>query len=336
MSKFIDFLKTMDVFVPTVGDVIKSTLFSPTGRQDTTTLAQTQLKEPPNPAKIEDKDRSEPSKWFKDGQALIYPQDLFEITPEGLNEPGRAYILFMIRQPTVQSPTTLKRIGLYMPPSIRVRYGAQWENINMNVLRTSTGAENLVNSAKAAVESGSFASAGFSLDKSLLTDVPDMVLSNAVRGLGSMLDDTSFGSQLGVELRAALNPHASQKFIGIDLREFQFSFQLFARTKNESESIRQIIKMFKWAMHPEGMKAAAGKLEKIYWDYPNPIDIYLFTPSTKYMFNIAQSVLFDMEVTYGEEGASFFKETGAPVQVNLTLSFREMEVLTKQRIEEDY
>ena len=267
------------------------------------------------------------TKFYTDGKSIIYPQDLFDPTVQN------SYILFLVREPTVQSAKILKKIALYMPPAIKVNYGANWEEIQMALLRSSAGGENLVNRAKTYKNTGD--TAVFNDLKSMGSDVFDFTVTNAVRGISGLVDDATIGKQLERELGLALNPHASQKFNGINFRNFQFDFQLFARTLEESESIRQIIKMFKWAMHPEAMKTEISTLQKIYWDYPNTFDIYLITPSTKYMFNISQSALIDMNVTYGEEGASFF-ESGAPVQINLSLSFREMEILTKNRIEQNY
>jgi hypothetical protein len=318
---FLDFLKTMG------GNI--SSVFSPIPQTSSDAVSEALINAPINtigysPGGID----HDPSDFYTDEKSIIYPQDLFDVTLQN------SYILFLVREPTVQSAKILKRIALYMPPAIKVNYGANWEEIQMALLRSSSGGENLVNRAKTYRNTGD--TAAFNDITSIGTDVFDFTVTNAVRGIGGLIDDTTIGRQLEKELGLALNPHASQKFNGINFRNFQFDFQLFARSENESESIRKIIKMFKWAMHPEAMKTKVSTLQKLYWDYPNTFDIYLITPSTKYMFNISQSALVDMDVTYGEEGASFFQSTGAPVQINLSLSFREMEILTKNRIEQNY
>ena len=83
-------------------------------------------------------------------------------------------------------------------------------------------------------------------------------------------------------------------------------------------------------MHPGGGAGAS-------WVYPNNFDIYLLSPSHRYMFNIAQSVLTSMDVDYGGTGATtFFKNTGAPVAIKMSLDFKELSVLTKEKIRKDY
>ena len=55
------------------------------------------------------------------------------------------------------------------------------------------------------------------------------------------------------------------------------------------------------------------------------------------MFNIATSVMTNMSVDYNGSGYPvFFKNTGAPVQINMSLSFKELEVLTRERVLQDY
>jgi hypothetical protein len=86
-------------------------------------------------------------------------------------------------------------------------------------------------------------------------------------------------------------------------------------------------------MHPEEVE----KTESLVLNYPNTFDIFLLTPSSEYLFNIQRSVLVDMSVDYNGSGvASFFKGTGAPVDVRLTLQFKETELLTKSRIISGY
>lgn len=262
----------------------------------------------PSSATLSIVEETEPASWFKDGAAHIYPQNLFQ--------PGcEAYIFFAVRDPIEQATKPLKRVGLYMPPSIKVNYGAEWNEIQMTVNQSLAGAKSLASYVTSGESSGEF----FRMMEGVGTGAAELLLGRE-----------DLGQQLEVATKHTPNPHQALMFKGIQFREFQFDFQLMARTKKESEEIRRIIKIFKWGMHP-------GDNDGYYWTYPCTFDIYLLSPEHKYMFNISQSVLTKMDVDYGGSGAaSFFRETGAPVDIRLTLNFKELSVLTKKLIEKDY
>jgi len=262
--------------------------------------------------------KTEDENWMKDKAALVYPQNLFR--------PGQqAYILFLMRDSNLRSTAVYKRIGLYMPPAIKVSYGSNWEEINLPVSQAVDFTKDAVDAAMSA----------FSGDQAQRDNAGGFGVNAAATAAAGVFDAATGGEAFGnfrdIKLRNTTNPHQALLFKGVSFREFQFDFELLARSKDESDSIRQIIKTFKWGMHPGGEQDAS------FWSYPNTFDVYLLTPSPDYMFNISQCVLTNMEVDYGGSGAaSFFKNTGAPVHINLSLTFKELSVLTKKLIESDY
>ena len=108
----------------------------------------------------------------------------------------------------------------------------------------------------------------------------------------------------------------------------------------EAEEIRNIVTAFKMNMLPEGMESAdgfTGKSLKI----PNTFDIkYMFVGrENQYLNKISTCVLESMNVTYGGDRYKTFdgNEDGAPpVETTITLNFKEMELITKQRAEEGF
>lgn len=262
---------------------------------------------------------------------LIYPSNLFATGQE-------AYIFFVIRDSVMQKNTPLKRIGMYMPPSIKVNYGAQWEELQM----TAYQYQDLYNDrAQIADIGGAFDAMKAGYESNGIAGALQGIVSTGTGLLGARaaanLFDTKYGANMGQQLETKLgvtvNPHMAITFKGVNFREFQFDFVLMARTEEESESIRKIIKCFKAAMHPANNASQGAR----YWTYPYNFDVYLLSPSHKYMFNIATSVLTSMNVDYNGSGYPvFFRNTGAPVQINLSLSFKELEVLTRERVLQDY
>lgn len=131
--------------------------------------------------------------------------------------------------------------------------------------------------------------------------------------------------QLGA--KAKTNPFREVFFEGIDYRKFNFRYKFMPRTLSESKKVLDIITTFKHHMHPE--VSSNG----YFYVYPSEFEIeYCYGEQENRYFNrIAQCALTDMSVEYGgEQFASF--NNGAPTEINLILSFRELELVTKNSI----
>ena len=248
---------------------------------------------------------------------LIYPTNLFE-------NGNTAYILFYIKEnPPMSSANSSGgeadkfagsnappkgRIALYMPPAVKVNYGAKWEEASLGIqMGTAIGKD---------LASFNFKGLGLA----------------GARAADTTLGTSSISSEAEFRSKQILDPKNALLFKGVNFRRFQFDFQLMARNAGEAESIRKIIKSFKYAMHP-GVTSNNGSV----WNWPYFFEIYLCTPTRDYMFNIMNSALEEMDVDYGGSGvASFFRENGAPVDIRLSLQFKELFVLTKELILKDF
>jgi hypothetical protein len=84
-------------------------------------------------------------------------------------------------------------------------------------------------------------------------------------------------------------------------------------------------------MHPE---LTAGKL---FYIYPSEFDIeYFYKDSPNpYLHKFARCALVNMEVDYGGDQFATFAD-GSPSEINITLSFRELELMTRESIREGY
>jgi hypothetical protein len=241
---------------------------------------------------------------------LIYPSDLFT--------PGtESYILFFVRDPVARGSKILKKMALYLPPTIKVAYGAEYQELEMTLIQY-----------RDAFESASKQVKEFDMRNSELKYLGRKALANS---FDSVLG-TDFGKQVDQVTGKAVNPHMALLFKGMGFRKFQFDFQLMARNQKESESIRRIIQAFKEAMHPD----VEGEGDR-YWLFPDNFEIGLFSPADDYLFKISTCVLTGMSVDYAGSGIpSFFAANGAPVDVRMSLEFSELEILTKKRVREGY
>lgn len=129
----------------------------------------------------------------------------------------------------------------------------------------------------------------------------------------------------------SLNPFKEVVFESVDFRSFAFKYKFLPKSKQESESVKEIIRLFKFHMHPE---MSEGKL---FFIYPAEFQItYFYGPDqNSYFHRFAPCALESMEVSYGGETFTSFKD-GNPTEVNLTLTFRELEILTKKMINQGY
>ena len=130
--------------------------------------------------------------------------------------------------------------------------------------------------------------------------------------------------------RTKTNPFREVLFESVDYRTFNFRYKFFPKNKSESKKVFNIIETLKKHMHPE---LTAGKL---FYIYPSEFDIqYFFKDKENNYFNkFAKCALTDMSVDYGGDQFATF-EDGAPVEVGMNLTFKELEQMTSEGIEEN-
>jgi hypothetical protein len=129
----------------------------------------------------------------------------------------------------------------------------------------------------------------------------------------------------------AANPKKEQVFSGVDFRTFQVEYQFFPRSATEAENVQRIIKQFKYHMHPEFKDA-----NNFVYIYPSEFDIFYYQ-NGKENLNLhrhTSCVLTEMSINYTPNGAFTTFDNGMPTQINVQMSFRELALLTKDKIED--
>jgi hypothetical protein len=130
--------------------------------------------------------------------------------------------------------------------------------------------------------------------------------------------------------RTKTNPFREVLFESVDYRTFNFRYKFFPKNKSESQKVFKIIETLKKHMHPE---LTAGKL---FYIYPSEFDIQYFfkDKENNYINKFAKCALTDMSVDYGGDQFATF-EDGAPVEVGMNLTFKELEQMTSEGIEKN-
>ena len=137
----------------------------------------------------------------------------------------------------------------------------------------------------------------------------------------------------------AENPYMEVIFKNLSLRTFEYSFQFAPRSEDETHDVQAIIKLFRYHMAPE----LKGNNHR-YLTLPSTFDIhYMFQDSptslqpqeNSFYSKIATCVLESVSVDYSPGGVHSFAD-GAPTQINMTLNFKETELLTKDKINDGF
>lgn len=132
----------------------------------------------------------------------------------------------------------------------------------------------------------------------------------------------------------ALNPNQQVLFDGIDFRNYQLVFTFTPYSRQEAETVAAIIKMFKVNSAPRLVEGAGGGM---FFVPPST-----FTPTFKFngrknknINQVTESVITSINVDYAPQGFAAHTD-GAPVQTTLTIEFRELELITSQKVEQGY
>lgn len=206
-------------------------------------------------------------------------------------------------------------IALYVDGPPTVRYGMNYTNKELGSLAGLLGgAASITDTINTLTSSESAAAFGLQAAK--------------LPGMFSGVDiSTAAQKAAGV----ALNPFKEVIFESVDFRTFQFKYRFFPRSPEESRRVRDIISLFKYHMHPEMSE------NKLFFIYPSEfvITYYYNNQKNNYFHRFANCVLETMDVSYGGEQFSSFSD-GSPTEVNMSLTFRETELLTKKMIDQGY
>ena len=123
-------------------------------------------------------------------------------------------------------------------------------------------------------------------------------------------------------------------YSGPGFRSFQYNFSLRPTSEDESRTIEQIVRFFKIRSSP---KQEATQFTRIY-NIPEVFKIRYYYGSKEHdkINRVGHCALTDMTVSYGGDKFTTFAGNHAPVQVDIALQFKEMELLNQQMIAEGY
>ena len=114
---------------------------------------------------------------------------------------------------------------------------------------------------------------------------------------------------------------------------------MIPKSQAEADEIKKIINAFKFNMLPEMPNGLGGRQMTV----PNTFDIqYMYqNAENNYLNKISTCFLKDMTVTYGGDRYKTFDQSSTdagapPVETSIKLEFREIEMISRERIAEGF
>ena len=222
-------------------------------------------------------------------------------------------------------------IAMYMPANVQVSYGANYTDTEMGSM-VERAADVIQKFQEGNIEGGITDALGATDD--LGKNVSQMLLGLAGGTPG-------FGGAKELEAMKAgriISNRMELAFKGINKRSFQYTFKMIPRSAREAEEIKKIVHAFKFNMLPE---FEGGDLQGRSFIVPNTFDIeYMYNGNrNQFLHKISTCVLESMNVTYGGDRYKTYTATseGAPpVETSISLNFKEMEMITRERVEDGF
>ena len=227
----------------------------------------------------------------------------------------------------LQNPTTKRidtAIALYMPQQISTSYQAKYSEDTIGIVAETVGG---------AILSG-MSGSGFK-------GVMGVLGAGAEEGINQFLQKGAELAAPGAQAMMAIHqgkvitPKLELMFKGVGRRSFSYEFNFIPKSEKEAEEVEKIVKEFKFQMSADFDGGGAQGQRRM--TIPSNFDIeYMYKgQGNKHLHKISTCVLEKMDVTYG--GDKFVAYAGGrPQSTKISLSFSEMEIITKKRIEDNY
>jgi hypothetical protein len=230
-----------------------------------------------------------------------------------------------------------KAIALYMPDTLLFEYQHDWHTSSVTDALGAAG-------AALALDGGISSMVGKTaeqLGKSIMMEqngfeAKEIMRNNGLgaEAVGNVAQAFGAGSNFTeLALRAvnkAINPQVEMVFQGTQNRGFIFTFDFQPRSSAEAADILDIVNTFRTYAAPELSNEGNGR----YFIPPAQFDISFYfknTPSAQ-IPKISTCALVGIAANYSGSGQFATFSDGMPVHINLQLTFKEMDIITRELI----
>lgn len=243
---------------------------------------------------------------------LSYPvgEDLLRMT-------ALRFVKYQRAQPSVAAAEEeTSTIFLPLPMSLP-------ENVNMRTSSIDMGKLGALNGNEAINSLITQGFAPFIDDLKALKDVAGGTDWMANRSIAALIPGIRDNPKAQVVLGAVQNPHTTQFFEGVNLRSFSLNWRFMPRSFDESRALKQICDEIDMRVHPEETVA------RLALDYPDLVYVDILGDAKDFLPKYRRAFVSNVQKTFGVSNGLALFSTGAPVDMELSISFTEVEVVTR-------
>lgn len=242
---------------------------------------------------------------------------------------------------TRRTKRVARAISLYVPETVVFDSKQQYESPSLldKLGLGGTAAASLVSSAQNSYGTGR-ALAGIGIaGLTAAALVGTGPLGRAVGALSSIDQAVTSTAKTGAQILGfALNPVIEVLYQSPVLRTFNFDFVFAPRSSQEADMVWNIIHEFRRHSAPEFLDGSYG----VILVPPSDFDITFmrkgesgFVENTN-MPRITSCVCEDVQVDYAAAGQFSTYTDGMPIQIRMRLSFKELDIITREKIDKGY
>ena len=232
-------------------------------------------------------------------------------------------------------------INLYVPDTVQVSYNAVYgEQSLTDALGTpyflAQAGSTVIDAVKNLTESGTPSVANI-LNAAGNDPYVRQIAGTLLGKAGLVADGQAVSQLLNRGIGQAINPQMQVLFQSVGFRTHQFDFTLTPYSAEEAQAIKNIIYEFKYASAPEINRNGVFGTQGMFFKVPDMFDIQFFYNGkiNENVHRITRCVLENISVDYAPIGWVTY-DGGQPVQTKLTLQFKEIEIVDKTRIRDNY
>ena len=227
----------------------------------------------------------------------------------------------------LQNPTTRRistAIALYMPQQITTGYQAKYSEDTIGIVAETVGGAVL-----SAMSGGGFGGVMGALGAGVEEGFKTFLQK------GAEMAAPGAEAMMAIHQGKVITPKLELMFKSVGRRSFSYEFNFIPKSEKEAIEVEKIVFEFKMQMSADF--AGGGVQGQRRMTIPSTFDIeYMYKgQGNSHLHKISTCVLEKMDVTYG--GDKFVAYAGGrPQSTKISLSFSEMEIITKKRVKEGY
>jgi hypothetical protein len=228
---------------------------------------------------------------------------------------------------------TTDSVVLYMPDTLNFNYAQLYDQLNVG-----TGTASGLLAAGISIYD-EIQKNGMAVDKNVISP---FVLSGLQSKFGGAIGDIGRAGVFAIN-QMVRNPMLELIYSQPQLRSFQFDFKFYPRDEKEALEVQNIIERLRFHQAPEIKSGTAG----YFLIPPSEFDIKFYYNGSvnPNIDKISTCVLEQINVNYAPQGFTAYESanelrpglgrTGMPVSIDLTLMFKETQIMTKDNFRFD-